>query len=163
MWAKRLTTVVLGTALFLTACHKRAPVAAVHAPALPPPSVSALDQADLAFNAGNYDEAARAYENFMRLAPSGGQRDHALFHLALTYALRTNPSPDWQRSSAFLKQLVQEFPNSPLKAPAALILSLRSEVDQLSADTKSRDARIRQLSGELDRLKKIDAERRKRP
>jgi outer membrane protein assembly factor BamD (BamD/ComL family) len=122
-----------------------------------------LDQADRAFVAGNYDEAARAYENYLRVTPFGGLRDEALFHLALAYALRPAPSTDWQRAAMIFKQLIDEYPNSPLKSPAYLILSLRTELDQSSADAKQRDQRIKQLTTELDRLKKIDADRRKRP
>jgi len=50
-----------------------------------------------------------------------------------------------------------------LKLQANLILSLRAEIDQVAADSKQRDLRIKQLTTELDRLKKIDADRRKRP
>jgi len=62
-----------------------------------------------------------------------------------------------------LKQLVDEYPSGVLKPPAALILSLHSEVDQLAAESKTRDQRIRQLSSELDKMKQIDAQRRTRP
>ena len=61
------------------------------------------------------------------------------------------------------QQLIEEFPNSSLKPQANLILSLHSEVDQVTADNKLRDQRIKQLTTELDRLKKIDADRRRRP
>jgi hypothetical protein len=159
---KRLAGVVLLAVLVLAACQKRVPVAVSPPPPSAPP-VSALDQADRAFTSGNYDEAARSYDDYLRLTPSGGRRDQALFHLGLTYALRPAPSADWQRAAALFKQLMDEFPNSPYKPPANLIVSLHSELDQLSADSKQRDQRIKQLTTELDRLKKIDADRRKRP
>lgn len=164
MWTKRLTAVCLGSVLAFAACHKRAPAVALPpSPATPPAPVAALDEADRAFTAGNYAEAARAYDSYLRMSPAGGQRDQALFRLGLTYALRSTPAPDWQRAGMLLKQVLDEFPNSPWRSPASLILSLRSELDQLNADSKLRDQRIKQLGGELDRLKKIDAERRKRP
>lgn len=162
MRAKRLALVVVWTILSCTACQKRVPVAAPPTPA-PPPAVAELEAADRAFTAGGYDEAAQAYDSYLRAAPDGGQRDLALFRLGLTYVLRTNPAPDWQRATALWKQLVNEHPASPLKPAANLILSLHSEIDQVTADTKTRDQRIRQLTSELDRLKKIDAERGKRP
>ena len=134
-------------------------------PAPPPaPAPSPLDIANQAFASGSYDEAARGYEEYLRSTPTGGeQRDQALFHLALTFALRPSAAPDWQRANTTLKQLIEEYPNSPYKAPANLILSLRSELDQATLDTKQREQRIKQLTTELDRLKKIDADRRKRP
>jgi TolA-binding protein len=125
--------------------------------------VNALDSADRDFAQGDYDAAARSYEDYLKQVPSGGQRDQALYRLGLTYALRTNSGPDWRRASAAFRQLTEEYPMSALKSSANLILSLRSEIDQLTADKQQRDQRIRQLTGELDRLKSIDAERRKRP
>ena len=168
MRAKRLAAVVMWSILAVTACHKRAPIAVAPpasppAPALPSPAVTGLEQADRAFIGGNYDEAGREYENYLRLSPSGGQRDQALFRLGLTYTLRANPGPDWNRATSVFKQLVDEYPDSPLKPSANLILSLHSELDQINAESKQRDQRIRQLSVELERLKKIDSERGKRP
>ena len=69
----------------------------------------------------------------------------------------------WQRAAATFKQLADEFPNSPFKPAANLLVALRSEIDQVNADSKVRDQRIKQLTTELDRLKKIDADRRRRP
>jgi len=156
-------------------CHKgrRTPVVASAppppspSPTPPPPApvitVSPLEEADRAFASGNYDEAARGYDNYLRATTSGGQRDDALFHLALTYALRPAPGTDWPRAIATLKQLLEEYPENAFKSQANLILSLRAELDQTAADSKQRELRIKQLTTELDRLKKIDADRRKRP
>jgi TolA-binding protein len=126
--------------------------------------VSALDQANRAFLSGSYDEAVRNYEDYLRTTPPGsGQRDEALFHLGLIFASRPAPGTDWPRAISNFKQLTDEYPNSPLRPEASLILSLRTELDQAAGDVKKRDERIRQLTTELDRLKKIDADRRKRP
>jgi TolA-binding protein len=172
MRSNGVVLIVLSAALAAAGCHKRAPVAALPPANLPsaapasapaPPVPSPLDDANRAFVSGSYDEAARGYEDYLRSTPSGGQRDQVLFQLALTYALRPVPGGDWQRASATLKQLIDEFPVSPLKAPANLILTLRAELDQVALDAKQRDQRIKQLTTELDRMKKIDADRRKRP
>jgi len=159
----------LSAVLAAAGCHKRTPVvaSAPPPPPAPPPApvitVSPLEEADRAFASGNYDEAARGYDNYLRATTSGGQRDDALFHLALTYALRPAPGTDWPRAIATLKQLLEEYPESAFKSQANLILSLRAELDQTAADSKQRELRIKQLTTELDRLKKIDADRRKRP
>jgi Tetratricopeptide repeat len=174
MRSKCLAALLLLAFLAAFGCHKRTPVVASPPPPLPPPApaptppppavaVSPLDQPDRAFASGNYDEAARGYEDYLRATTSGGQRDDALFHLALTYALRPAPGTDWPRAIATLKQLVEEYPDSAFKSQANLILSLRAELDQVAADSKQRDLRIKQLTTELDRLKKIDADRRRRP
>lgn len=160
-------------------CHERVPVTALP-PAVPvaarntpaptptppapaPPAPALLDNADRAFAAGTYDDAASSYETYLRSNPTGKLRDQALFFLGLSYVLRPAPAADWQRASMYLKELVDNYPNSPLRSPASLVLSLHSELDQMTADGKQRDLRIKQLSTELDRLKKIDADRRKRP
>jgi hypothetical protein len=170
---KRRLWIVIAFAIvaLLAACQKRVPIVSlppVSAPAPvpvppPPPAPSPLDQADRAFGAANYDEAARGYEGYLRVTPSGGRRDEALFYLGLSYALRPPATADWTRASTTLKQLVDEFPSSIFKPTASLILSMRTELDQLTTTGKQRDQQIKQLSTELDRLKKIDADRRKRP
>ena len=162
MRTNRIITITFSVVLGLSACHKRVPAVALP-PAPPPPSpaASALDEGDRAFTAGRYDDAARAYENYLRLSADTGRREQALFQLGLAYALR--PAADWQRAASAFRQIVEGFPNSPLKAPASLILSLHTELDQLALNTQQRDLRIKQLTTELDRLKRIDADRRKRP
>jgi hypothetical protein len=188
MRPKRLAIISVCVFLCLTACTKNRsrsvalppvpPAAPAAAPAAPAPgapapvapapvavsaSVLALERADSAFNAGNYDDACRGYETYLRETPPPGPRDHALFQLGLCYVFRSNPAPDWPRATATLKQLVEEHSGSPLKPAAALILSVRAELDKAALDAQQRDQRIRQLTSELDRLKKIDADRRKRP
>ena len=164
MRAKRLAAAGLCIFLMLAAaCNKRLAAVAPRVPASPPPAVIALEEADRAFTASDYDDASRAYENYLRLAPAGNQRDQVLFRLGLAYALRKSPGPDWERARTILRQLVSDYPISPFKPPAELILALHTEVGQVNADAKVREDRIRQLSTELDRLKRIDAERGKRP
>jgi hypothetical protein len=188
MRANGIAVVALSLALAATGCHKRVPKTAgpVPPPPAPPPAavpapieipepapvanvpvvpnLPDLEPANRAFSAGNYDEAAKLYDAYLQTTTrGGGERDRALFNYALIYALRPAPATDWSKAVNTFKQLVDEFPNSPLKAPASVILGLHAEVDQAGMDIKQRDLRIRQLTTELDRLKKIDADRRKRP
>lgn len=162
MRTNRIIAITFSAILMVWGCQRRVPVTALPpVPPAPDPGLIALDDADRTFNSGSYDEAARGYDSYLKLNPSVPRRDEALFHLGLSYALR--PSADWMRASAAFRQIVEVFPNSPFKAPAGLILSLHAEADQASANAQQRDLRIRQLTTELDRLKKIDADRRKRP
>jgi len=117
------------------------------------------EQADRAFTAGSYDEAIQAYESALLLAPSGERRDEALFRLGVCYVLRSNSNSDWQRARTTLQQLINDYPNSSLKPPALVILSLRSRADELSGNIKAREQAMKQLSIELEKLKQIDAER----
>lgn len=172
MRAKRIATVAIWMILALASCQKRnarvaAPPAPVSTsaprPASPPSGVAALERANSAFGTGAYDEAVRAYEQSLQLSLPSAAREQALFRLGLAFVLRSNTNPDWPRATTLLKQLVDEYPNSTFKPPAALILSLHAELDQVAADSKARDQRIRQLTTELDRMKQIDAQRRTRP
>jgi tetratricopeptide (TPR) repeat protein len=125
----------------------------------PVPGAWEREQADHAFTAGSYDEAIQGYEKFLMVSPGGDGRGEALFRLALSYALRSNRDSDWQRARTTLKQLIDEYPNSSLKPPALVILTLRSQADELSGNIKAREQAIKQLSAELERLKQIDADR----
>ena len=95
--------------------------------------------------------------------PDKRREDEELFREGLTFASADNPNHDWQRAMGLFKKLVTEFPDSPYTTAAELLLSLRTEVTQLVSDAEKRDQRIKQLTTELERLKQIDAERRKRP
>jgi hypothetical protein len=176
---------VIGFALLLafTGCHKAKPAPTVSIPPLPPapppstvtidvplppepeltepapPAVAILEDANRAFAAGHYDQAARLYDGFLRTSPAA-RRDEALFYAGLTQALK--PSTYWKSAATFFKQLIQEYPNSPYKPTANLLLTLRTDLDQSTADVRQRDQRLKQLTTELDRLKKIDADRRRR-
>jgi TolA-binding protein len=148
--------------LALSACVNRGLVSAPAVPPAPPPGAAALEEGDRAFSASDYENACVAYENYLKLTPTQDLHDQALFRLGLAYALRKT-SPDWQRAAGTWKRLLTDYPSSPYKPQVELILALYSDVGQVNADIKLRDDRIRQLSTELDRLKRIDAERGRTP
>src|SRR5262249_25601606 len=126
--------------------------------ALPAPAGARLfEQAELAYAMGNYVAAIQGYEKYLQLVPNGNRTDEVLFHVGMAYVLQTEPPPNWQRATANLKRLIDEHPDSPLKATATLILSLRSDADQAANDAKARNQALQQLKSQLDRLKKIDA------
>jgi tetratricopeptide (TPR) repeat protein len=188
--SKCLVTGVICVILAVAGCHKRpvavAPPPQVTAPVIirvdapvpvylpiptsldvyaspPVPGAVEREQADSAFTAGRYEEAIQAYENLLLISPSGDGRDEALFRLGLSCVLRKSGEPDWQRARTVLKQLVNDYPDSPLKLPAVVILTLRSQANDLVGEIKAREQATRRLSLELERLKQIDAERGRRP
>ena len=59
------------------------------------------------------------------------------------------------------KRLVAKYPKSPYSAEARFILSLLSEIDKMKTEAKVRDDKLKKLTEELERLKKIDLGRRK--
>ena len=152
---------ILCLALFLTACHPRPSIVARIAVA--PAPIALFDLAIQKFARSDYSSAARDFEQYLKMDATGSKRDQALFHLGLVYVLPGDTRQDWQRAVNYLSRLVTEFPASPLKPVAQLILSLRTETVQLESETKKRDERIRQLNAELERFIKIDSGRRPRP
>ena len=140
------------------------PALASAATPIPMPNVvSPLEEANQIFNAGNYAEAIRAYENYLQRQPSGDYRDQALFQLAIAYAMPGTGSTDQNKSVTVLKQLIEQYPVSPYRIQATLFLSLQSELLQLTADAQRRERLVKQLTTEIDKVKQIDADRRKRP
>jgi tetratricopeptide (TPR) repeat protein len=184
----RVAIIAFSAALAFAGCHTKTPVVAspqVSIPPVPPrrppappvqpgpeplprieppaKPVAPLEEADRAFIAGNYDEAERRYDKYLQDNPSGDLRDHALFHLGLIYFLTPGAPTERQRAIATFKQLIEEYPDSPFSASANLVLALHAQVAQSATDARLRDQKLKQLTTELDRLKKIDADRRKRP
>jgi len=157
----RLTLFIALILLCLAGCHKRTTVVALAKPPfaeLPPAPDPAPPIAPERFPVIN-----GPVDVTLPPPPPATRRDEELFQLGLNYALSENPNHDWQRATTFFTQLVTEFPDSPFRSAAELVLSLRTEVTQLNSDAEKRDQRIKQLTTELDRLKQIDAERRRRP
>jgi hypothetical protein len=186
MQSNRICIVALSIALAAVACHKHVPTAVLPpvpppgpgpAPALPAPGpardqpnlpppptfVSPLEAADRAFSAGKYDDARMIYLRLLDDQRFKDQRDMILFHVGLTYVLPAGPTADWKQGTSAFKELVESYPESPYKPLASLFLSLRSDLDHAAADGRQRDQKIKQLTTELERYKKIDADRRRRP
>ena len=142
---------VAACALLLASCHGRPqpmPVAAVT-----PPSTLALDAANREFGAGDCVAAARDYQRYLDLVPSGGNRDQALFHLGLIESVPECGRQDWASADAYIKRLLVEFPQSSYRVTAQLILSLRDQAAQISAEISRLTAEGTQLRAEGIRLR----------
>ncbi len=125
-----------------------------------PPPLTQLEMGEKYFEAGDYAQAAQAYDLYLRDNPSGPNQDRALFRLALAHAFPGSPVHDLPRANELLKQLVHLHTQSPFRAEAEFLLGLQDEADRLRADVSHRDERIRELTQELERLKRIDMQRR---
>ena len=152
--------------LTLTSCHRRAPAASVPvvlpapvpAPPPVPPSTLTLQAANREFGSGDYAGAARDFEEYLGMVPSGGDRDQALFHLGLIYALPGDSRQDWQRSRDFFNRLVTEFPESSWKPAAQLILAMRDQTSQLSVEAARMTNEAAQLRAEAAQLRTNSAQ-----
>jgi TolA-binding protein len=139
------------------------PLISPELPEPPRPEITAppeiFVEAERNFAAGNYRQAANAFEKFLNNFPKDVARDSALFHFAFSLAL-SGGDRDLIQTEAALRRLILEFPKSPYRHQAEWILSLKAQVERLQSYVRDRDERIRQLSEELNKLKSIDLERR---
>ena len=143
--------VSLAAFLMLLGCNRRQPPAP--AVVMIPPYTLALHAANQEFAAGDYTGAAHDYQRYLELAPAGDSRDHALFHLGLIYSLPEPERQDWTRASGYLRNVVNEFPQSSYKPTAQLILSMRDQATELSMEIAKLTAESTQLRNEGTRLR----------
>jgi outer membrane protein assembly factor BamD (BamD/ComL family) len=159
---------MFGLVVFSIGCQRQ-PVS----PAVPVPAAY-LKQGEISFEKADYGQAVLAYENYLSGTPDPKEHDRVLYRLALAYAIPGHASHNPERSTELLNRLVSLFPESPLKPQAQYMLrlqaesenlkaineSIQAELEKTRAGVKERDERIRLLRDELDKLKKIDLERR---
>lgn len=155
------------------ASHPPAPVSTT-SPELPPPTSSLpappapllpkdFRDGEAYFQSGKYADAARSYNQYIQQDIVTQFKDAATFKMGLAMALACTSSDCRARSQEQFKVLLSHFPQSPYSPEARFILSLQGDIDKLKADTKSRDDKIKKLTDELERLKKIDLERQATP
>jgi hypothetical protein len=175
---------VIGVFLLAASCHKNtvrpasAPTKSQPAPASTPPvSVPTTSpklppapplpkdfrDGEAYFQSGKYADAARSYNQYIQQDLVTQFKDAATFKLGLALALACTSTDCRARSLEQFKLLLSHFPQSPYSPEARFILSLQGDIDKLRADTKSRDDKIKKLTDELERLKKIDLERQATP
>ncbi|HET9129688.1 MAG TPA: outer membrane protein assembly factor BamD [Terriglobia bacterium] len=129
------------------------------APVLPP----TLAEAEAAFTRGDFQRAASAYESYLQSKPQASGMDGILFRFGVSQSL-SNASPRETASTETFKQLIKDYSGSPYAASAKRILDYRETLARTQqSDSKAKDDKIRQLTDELDKLKKIDSERRRTP
>jgi outer membrane protein assembly factor BamD (BamD/ComL family) len=159
---------MFGLLAFATGCHRQPA-----SPGVPVPAAY-LKQGEISFEKADFGQAVIAYENYLSQTPNPKEHDRLLFRLALAYAIPGHPSHNPGRSTELLNRLVALYPQSPLKPQAEYILllqaesenlktineSARAELEKAKTGVRERDERIKLLREELDKLKKIDLERR---
>lgn len=86
-----------------------------------------------------------------------------MFRLGMSQTLACASSECRAKSQEVFKRLVSRSPQSPYSAEARFILGLQGEIEKLKSDSKQREEKLKKLTDELDRLKKIDLERQPTP
>lgn len=118
---------------------------------------------ETSFQAGRYADAIRYYEKYLLEDPVTQYRDVAMFKLGLAQTLACTSAEcrarSLQKSLEQFKRLVSLFPKSPYSTEARFILSLQNDIEKMRVDAKVQEEKVKKLTDELDRLKKIDLER----
>ncbi len=86
-------------ALLISSCNRRPPPVVTVTPTSM--DTLAIQSANREFALGDYVSAARDYERYLQLVPSGGDRDQALFHLVSSIpSLKANGRTGPERSDS---------------------------------------------------------------
>jgi len=112
------------------------------------------------FAGGSYQEAALSYEVFIKENPDHPKCDPANFKLGLSYAFTNNSLQSRRRARRQLGKFISEFPQSPYRRQAEFILGLHRDIDKLRSESLEKDKQLKRLAEELERLKKIDLDKR---
>jgi hypothetical protein len=173
-------------AVLASSCHRRVIQPVVPPPVSSSPGLASYEAGEKAFEAGNFVEAAKAYEAYLRVNTSDNQ-DRVHFRLGLSNCLPVDSPQNLKLGREQLQQLAKEFPDSQYRPPSDLILFLLTSIDRLSgkekelagsnqklsatvqklsatvqklsATAKEQEGTIKQLTDELQRLKAIDMKR----
>ena len=158
---KRATiSVILVSLLVFAGCGKKAQVKR------PAPAGNTFQIAEAYYLAGDYANAIPAYEAHLRRADPAN-RETALFHLALSYALSGESSADLTRAQSLLTQLIKDYPSGETAHEARLLsrdLALLREFQTLRVEEQQRlerlsadIAKLMERVSELERQRKNDA------
>ncbi len=115
------------------------------------------------FQAGKYADAIHFFEKYLVGDPVTQYRDVVMFKLGMAQTLVCNSAEcrarSLQKSQEQFKRLVTLFPRSPYSTEARFILSLQTDIEKMRSEARLQDEKIKKLTDELERLKKIDLER----
>lgn len=102
------------------------------------------------YRAGNYHEAAAAYEQFLASdSASSGREARALYRLAVIHADLESDLHDPERVGALVDELRERFPDSKYRRRAELIKSLGIELSRLREELSSGEDAARSLAQSL--------------
>jgi hypothetical protein len=118
----------------------------------------ALAEGEELFSRGEYGGAAQAYAAHVSAQPDDPRNDRVLFRLGMLDLVHGAPERDAERGERTLRELSTRFPESPWRAEAEYLLSLRQEVAQLEDRSAADQNAIELLEAQIEALKRIDLE-----
>ncbi len=75
--------------------------------------------------------------------------DEALFHMGLICAHSGNPRKDYEKSASYFKKLIKDYPQSPFREPAKILIGMLQDNDRLNRT-------IERLSQIIEQSKRVD-------
>ncbi|MCW5890821.1 MAG: hypothetical protein KIT14_09735 [bacterium] len=161
---RRLGTVLLGIALFASACPR--PPAAPPAPPSPPPPSEAERALGAARAALASDDDRQALRKLAAVVDGWPEAPAAAEALWLIGVLRVDPQSrvrDLRAARAVFARLAAEYPESPEAAAArgfVAVLRDRERCDEDVAALRAETARLRET---VDAMRRLDLELERRP
>jgi outer membrane protein assembly factor BamD (BamD/ComL family) len=157
-------TAFLSLAVSLVSCGRKPvqpvvpPPAVVPSPVAPNPALLTYEAAEESFAKGDYTSAVKSYEAYL-LTGTPEHQDRTFFRLGLAYGFAPERPQNLRQARNHLQRLVSQFPGSPYRAPADLILLLLIQIEKLNGRVAEQQSRITTLTEELQVLKAIDMKR----
>ncbi len=98
---------------------------------------------------GNYEGAFGQFQTVIVLSPQASPADEALFCTGLIYAYPGNPGKNDAKSASYFKKLIKDFPQSPFREPAKILIGMLQDDDRLNQT-------IEKLNQIIEESKKVD-------
>jgi hypothetical protein len=121
-----------------------------------------LEQAELHFEEGRYEWAESLFVRYLESheARTDGQRDRALWGLAMVNLLPDSPMQDRERAMVALDRLAEAHGETVRGAQARWVRSLLAELEQIRAQVDEQERLLIQLTETVEQLRRIDLNRR---
>ncbi len=113
------------------------------------------DAADLA-DKGEYDSALKAYGEITKAYPDASPGDRALFDMGVLYTYPDYPKKSYYRALKYFRQLLTDFPETPLKEEAKAWVEALNRVILNENKVKELEEKIAAYQEQINALKEID-------
>ncbi|MCH9651065.1 MAG: tetratricopeptide repeat protein [Deltaproteobacteria bacterium] len=110
---------------------------------------TAFTDADRAFEAKSFPQAAQAYEAYLASNPSSPHKAKILFRLALMYLSPESKAHDPEAARSTFDRLVEEDPGSPFASLVAYAFYLERRVGELSREMEKSQEMVATLRRDL--------------
>jgi len=128
--------------------------------AVPPAPPRKLAEGEEKFASADYRGAILNFEAFLKENPAHLEAARIAFHLGIAYGL-ASPDTEFQRKALEqFRKVIRLYPTSAYRIESEYVLKLQGDIDKLRAESEEKDEKLKRLAEELERIKKIDIEKR---